>query len=206
MGSKMRTIAQIMLVALALSSFSLSWAQIYKCTAPDGRVAYQDSPCNEVANQNTVNVPPPPSRSDQIAAQRRLDAIKENAARRRLERMQSEANRRHSIAENRDSDSADSPASPPSRSAPQQLSQSSNGCPEGTVHLNPSKLGGRGWSDSKGYVDLKCGMPGERDEPRRDNEVIHGALLNTIGDGNLAINGDTGEVCHRIGKGSMYSC
>src|ERR1700733_2267219 len=57
-----RFVASRCLVACVLLA-GVAEAAVYKCTGADGKVAYQDSPCQPGASEKSIKVAPPPPAS-----------------------------------------------------------------------------------------------------------------------------------------------
>lgn len=130
-------------------------ATVYRCTTEDGHIIFQQVPCSDDQEEETVRLQPQPRAGDVAAAQVRLRAYE--AENRRSER---ERNRSEIIS---DEELRESRSESLTETVRHDEAQSSSGaCPPGQVPLNPSRLDpARGWSRSRGYVPLRCGDPDE---------------------------------------------
>lgn len=134
---------------LIISSFAN--ATIYKCTSASGEIAFQQVPCADKESSEQVKIRAQPTKADIAAAHARTHPEEYKGP---------WPNQNESIGYGGKNESAVR-TEPSSRSA-RQSSESTGGghCPAGQAPLNASRLDpSRGWSDSKGYVPLRCSDP-----------------------------------------------
>lgn len=147
-----RNIFKMTLVApLLLLPFGGAVAQtVYRCMDADGVSTYQDLPCEDRDAEARMQIKPNVVDSTRARANvKRQKDITARLAAEREQRAQARQQAQNEMRSNRQSRPSKAVASGP--------------CPPGQIPLNSSKLdGSRGWSDSKGYVNLECGSPDDR--------------------------------------------
>ncbi len=67
-----RLAASLASLLLALAATPAAAQALYKCTAPDGRVTYQETPCTIERSQKRLDNPRPPGR-EELEARRALE-------------------------------------------------------------------------------------------------------------------------------------
>lgn len=185
----------VIAIALALACCQVQ-AQVYKCKGPDGKSAYQQTPCNNAPSEaEKVRIWAQPKQADIDAAIARSRA--EEYAKREQELQYAEQA------------AYQQPRAPLQR---QEAIAASGPCPPGQVPLNASRADpSRGWSNSQGYVPLRCGLPSGRTntqvtrtgpgitEPRRIQDQ-NGNWYNQPPGSSFATDEKTGKQCFVYGN------
>lgn len=153
--------SRLLLAAASLSILgSAAVAQtVYRCVDESGATTFQDRPCDDERTETRMHIEPNVVDSSRARAnvnrQRAIDARLAAERERKVQARQRNQNEQRPSATNSIASALE--RNEQSNSEPLR----DNGpCPPAQIPLNSSRLNpARGWSDSKGYEDLKCGAP-----------------------------------------------
>ena len=175
-----------------------SLGQIHRCEMPDGVLAFQETPCDDAVEEDILDIQARPTWQERVASRRDTAEL----IRREQDRAAFEQRQHDTRKSSQDYDLAVNASEGPVDSSSDFSKTGTGSCPPGQIPLNPSKLDPkRGWSRSRGYVPLRCGVDGgttsasqneqlphagwDQDPPIRKNRTVNGTVSDPAGLGRI---------------------